>query len=129
MAKNTPLLALLLAPAYAAAQNNAVQGGLQTSGLQSLFGYSGTGLSGSQNLVQFIGSIINLLLTFAGAIAIVFVIIGGYWYITSGGNEEQAEKGQKTLTNAIIGVVVVILSYVIINVIVNLVSSSNSYGY
>ena len=68
------------------------------------------------------------MLLFAGAIAVVFVIIGGYQYLTSAGNEESAEKGQKTLTNAIIGVVVVVLAYVIINVIVNLVSSNSGFG-
>lgn len=63
------------------------------------------------------------MLEVAGAIAVLFVIIGGFWYITSAGNEEQAEKGQKTVTNAIIGVIVVVLSYVIITVIANFVSN------
>ena len=52
----------------------------------------------------------------------MFVIIGGYQYLTSAGNEESAEKGQKTITNAVIGLVVIILAWVIINVIVDLVT-------
>ncbi len=55
----------------------------------------------------------------AGLLAVAFVIYGGFQYITSGGNEEQAEAGRKTLTNAIIGVVIVVLSYVIVAVISN----------
>ncbi|HTL39342.1 MAG TPA: hypothetical protein VL306_00815 [Methylomirabilota bacterium] len=61
----------------------------------------------------------NILLPIVGIIAILFVIIGGFQLITARGNEEQAEAGKKTLTNAIIGLVVVILSYVIVVVVIN----------
>jgi hypothetical protein len=58
------------------------------------------------------------------------VVIGGYQYITSAGNEEQSEKGKKTLVNAIIGIVVIVLSFTIINVVVNTVSGSGStFGF
>jgi len=70
----------------------------------------------------FIYEIILLMLTIAAGLAVLFLIIGGYWYITSAGNEEQAEKGQKTVVNAIIGIIVIVLSYVIINVVVRFVS-------
>jgi len=86
-----------------------------------------TGVGASRSPIQLIGNIISLLLFVAGAIAVVFVIIGGFLYMTSAGNAEQAEKGQQTLTNAIIGIVIVILSYVIINVVVNFVSGGVGY--
>lgn len=126
--KYLPSLGLLAFPALAKAQS-AVQNGLQTSGLQGLFGLGGNTLSGSTNLEQFITTAIQLMLLFAGAIAIVFVIIGGYYYITAAGNEEQSEKGRKTLTNAIIGIIIIVLSYAIITVISNLVSSTNGNGF
>jgi Type IV secretion system pilin len=116
----------LVVPFLVRAQST-VSNGLQTSGLQSIFGTSG--LNGSQSLSDLIVNVIRLMLLFAGAIAVVFVIIGGYQYIASGGNEETAEKGKKTLINAIIGVVVIVLAYAIINVIVNLVGSGSGYGF
>lgn len=61
----------------------------------------------------------NILLPLTGIIALLFVILGGFQYMTARGNEEQAESGKKTLTNAIIGLVIVILSYTIIAVIYN----------
>lgn len=85
------------------------------------------GIAGSQSLTGpggLIYRIISLLLLVAGAIAVLFVIVGGYQYITAAGNEEKSEKGKKTLVDAIIGVVVIVLAYVIINVIVNTVSGS-----
>lgn len=105
-------------PLFAFAQSNVQQG---LSGIQSIFGFSG-GLTSSTTLKDLIINAIRLMLMFAGIIAVVFVIIGGYMYITSGGNAEQAEKGQNTVVNAIVGIVMIILSYVIINVLVNLVS-------
>ncbi len=77
-----------------------------------------SGLLGSKNLVELITKSINLLLYLGGAIAVLFVIIGGYQYLTSGGNEEAAEKGRKTVTNAIIGILLMALAFTIINVVV-----------
>lgn len=85
------------------------------------------GIAGSQTLTGpggLIYRIISLLLFVAGGLAVLFVIIGGYQYITAAGNEEQSEKGKKTLVNAIIGVVVIVLAWVIINVVVNTISGS-----
>ena len=73
-----------------------------------------------------IRTVINWLLGIAFGIAVLFLIIGGFWYITSAGNEETAEKGKNTAINAIIGIVIIILSYVIVNVISNLVTNTNS---
>lgn len=85
------------------------------------------GIAGSSSLTGpggLIYRIVSLLLLVSGALAVAFIIIGGYQYITSGGNEELAEKGKKTLINSIIGVVVIVLAYVIINVVVNTIAGS-----
>lgn len=83
---------------------------------------------GNQTLGGFIRTVINWLLGVAFGVAILFLIIGGFWYITSAGNEETAEKGKGTAINAIIGIVIIILSYVIINVVANLVSTNGTGG-
>jgi hypothetical protein len=119
-------LAFLVMPFLAYAQTT-VGNGLTNSGMTSLFG--STGLNSSQSLSDLIVNVIRIMLLFAGAIAVFFVIVGGYQYIASGGNEETAEKGRKTLINAIIGIIVIVLAYAIINVIVNLVGSNSGSGY
>lgn len=55
---------------------------------------------------------LNLLVGIAGTIFIVMLIVGGFQYMTSAGNEEAAEKAKKTLINAIIGIVIVSISWV-----------------
>ena len=67
---------------------------------------------------------VNLLLSVIAVISVLFVVIGGFIYVTSNGNEEAASKGRQTITNAIIGLVIAMLSYTIIRVSVNTFSNS-----
>lgn len=62
---------------------------------------------------------INVFLAVVGLIAVAFLIYGGFRYMTSAGNEETAEEAKRIIQNAIIGLVVIILSYIIIAVIAN----------
>lgn len=75
-----------------------------------------------------IKTVINWMLSIAFGIAVLFLIIGGFWYITSAGNEETAEKGKNTAVNAVIGIVIIILSYVIVNVVSTMVSTAGTTG-
>ena len=76
-----------------------------------------TGIAGSTTLSGFIITVIKILLSFAGVIAVVMLVIGGYWYMAAGGNEETAEKGKKTIINFVLGLVVIILAYTIVTII------------
>ncbi len=61
--------------------------------------------------------VINYGLAFAGTVTVLFLMVGGFWYLTSAGNEEQAEKGKKTIINSLIGLVVIILSFAIVRIV------------
>lgn len=69
-------------------------------------------------IVNILSATIELLLGVGGAAAIVFVAIGGYMYIISGGDKQQLETAKSTITLAIVGLTVVILSYLIIDNII-----------
>lgn len=69
---------------------------------------------------ELLGNAQNLALALAGGIAVIFVLIGAFWYLTAYGNEEKANKGKTTVTWALIGVVVIILAEVIITTFQNL---------
>ncbi len=79
----------------------------------------------SKTIFEIIAITLRWLFTFAGVIATVFLIIGGYQYITAGGNEEQSEKGKKTLISSIIGIVVVVLAITIVTIVTNTLGSAN----
>ncbi len=79
-----------------------------------------TGFSGGNTTItSIITRIVQIALALAGLIAILFLIIGGFRYVTAGGNEETVEAAKKTILNAIIGIIVIILAYVILRVIEN----------
>mgnify|MGYP001558903174 CR=1 FL=1 len=70
--------------------------------------------------------VLNILLGVAFLVAVLFLVIGGFRYITSAGNEEVAGKGRATIINALIGVVVIILSYVIVQVVARTVTTTGN---
>ncbi|MBI4097875.1 MAG: hypothetical protein HY426_02440 [Candidatus Levybacteria bacterium] len=70
------------------------------------------------NCVPYIvGNVIFWLLLLAGIVALVLIIISGFKFVTSGGDPKQAEGARRTLTYAIIGLVVVLLSFAVISFI------------
>lgn len=62
-------------------------------------------------------NLINVALIFAGITAVVLVIISGIKLITSSGDAKQAEGARHTLTYAILGLLIILLSFFIINFI------------
>lgn len=54
---------------------------------------------------------------FAGAVAIIFIIISGIKFITSNGDPKQIEGARHTLTYAIAGLVLILFSFLIISLI------------
>lgn len=74
-------------------------------------------LPGGENLTvaAIIISIINFILQFAAALAVLMIIIGGVRYITSAGNDAALEQARKIIIYSILGLVIIILSFVIVN--------------
>lgn len=62
-------------------------------------------------------NIVNWALIFAGVAALFLIIYSGIKYIRSGGEQEQIKSARETLTYALVGLVVILLSFFIINVI------------
>jgi hypothetical protein len=64
--------------------------------------------------------IINLIfwgLTFVGIVALFLIIFSGIKFITSGGDPKAVETARKTATWAIIGLVVILLSFAIVRLV------------
>ena len=57
---------------------------------------------------------VEAVLFLAGIILFIMLILGGFKYLTSAGNPENAAAAQKTITYAIIGIVIVALAYLIL---------------
>ena len=68
-------------------------------------------------LQEVVASIINVAYSLAAMVAIIYIIIGGYQFITSAGNPDIVEQAKSTITNAIIGLLIIVLSYLFIHFI------------
>jgi type IV secretion system pilin len=62
----------------------------------------------SEALKSSISPLFSTMITIAAILCILFVVFGGYYYMTSSGNPEKLERAKKTLRNAFIGFVVVL---------------------
>lgn len=68
-----------------------------------------------------IRSVINILTIFGGALAVVMIIIGGFRYITSGGNAEAAKGARNTIIYSVVGLIVIALAQIIVHFTLNTV--------
>ncbi len=80
--------------------------------------------NGKGALAKFITTIIlNVLqaaFTIAAYVAVFFIIKGGFGYMLSAGSSDGMSSAKKTITNAVIGLVIVLLAAVIVNTIASI---------
>ena len=67
-------------------------------------------------LAQIIVNIINFAFVFLGAVTILILLFGAIKFITSAGDPKAIQGAQKTMTYAIVGAIVVLASFIIINI-------------
>lgn len=67
--------------------------------------------------------IARAILGLSGTFALAMFVFGGIQMITAAGNSESFKKGQQTLINALIGLVIIFCSYIIIRFVLDLVGA------
>jgi hypothetical protein len=71
------------------------------------------------NLEVFLTRIVNILLFIIGTISVIMIIVGGLRYVLSGGDAGSIKAGKDTVIYAIIGLVVAIMAYAIVNFVLS----------
>lgn len=111
-----PLLAVgatALVPAgdaYAQSVSDGVTGGLAAANTKSA--------ANNKGIDGIVGTIINVLLYVIGLISVIMIIIGGIRYATSNGDANQVTSAKNTILYAIVGLVVAIFAWAIVNFVV-----------
>lgn len=102
-------LAIMSASCPVSAQNSLFesQTGLSEIGAQAY------GNSNAVDIRITIGKIINIALAFLATIMVLLVIVAGFQYMLAGGNEETTKKAISLIKNAIIGLLIIIVSWAI----------------
>ncbi len=73
-----------------------------------------SGFKKASSVPEFIAPIIQWALGTAGLLAVAVIIYGGYMYITSRGNQITTERAKTIVLYAVIGLVVIILSFFVV---------------
>ncbi len=66
----------------------------------------------------YIELVLLTLIGLSGLVAAGFIVFGAYTLITSSGEPENIAKGQKIITNAVIGLLIAALAFLIVNFII-----------
>ena len=77
-----------------------------------------TGL-GTGDLEDVAGQIIRAALGFLGIIAVVIILIGGFKWMTAGGNEDKVQEAKKLIIAGIIGLAIILSAYAIASFVID----------
>ncbi|HKR82323.1 MAG TPA: pilin [Candidatus Saccharimonadales bacterium] len=75
--------------------------------------------SGSAGVNTIITNVVNILTIIIGAAAVIMIIVGGFKYITSGGDSSKSASARTTIISAIIGLAIVALAQVIVQFVIS----------
>jgi hypothetical protein len=73
-----------------------------------------TGENATAAINDLISDVINIFSLVIGVVAVIMIIIGGFKYITSGGDSSNVSSAKNTILYAIIGLIIVALSQTIV---------------
>ena len=81
---------------------------------EALFNTIGENVS----LRQYILNVLNFVLSFLGIIAVAALIYAGFLYVTSRGEDSANEKSKKILAFAVLGILLILASFAIVNTVI-----------
>lgn len=76
-----------------------------------------TATGGQGSFRELVLTFLNFFLGFLGLLAVLMIIYGGILYITASGEPDKADKGKKIIMYAIVGIVIILLSFALVNTV------------
>lgn len=73
-------------------------------------------------------TIVNILLFIIGALSVIMLIIGGIRYTVSGGNQSAVTAAKNTIMYAIVGIIIAVLAYAIVNFVLSALLGGDAGG-
>jgi hypothetical protein len=81
-----------------------------------------TGEDATNTINNIIATVINIFSFIVGVVSVIMIIIGGFRYITSGGDSNNVTAAKNTILYAIIGLVIVALAQIIVRFVLRQVT-------
>ena len=70
------------------------------------------------SLLQLIQNVITFLLQIAVPVGVLVLMFGGFQMVTAAGNTKQVQEGQKLMTQAAVGFVIMLTGWLIVNTLI-----------
>ena len=80
---------------------------------------SGAGVLQNVKLGVVVQRVISAVLAIVGLLASIYLIYGGVLYLTSGGDTKAADKAKHVILSAIIGVIIIFVSWALVNYVMS----------
>ena len=113
-----PTVALAVAPAASAEGNLTLNSGVDSAQGEGV----GQVSTDPESLVK---KFVNIFLFAVGALSVIMLIWGGIRYTTSAGDSNKVTAAKNTVLYAIVGLVVAILAYAIVNMVISKIASGS----
>lgn len=78
---------------------------------------------------SFIQNIIQVMVTLAGLVSVMFFVWGGFKYMTSSGNPESLDTAKKTIMYSAVGLAITLGAFVLSNIVTQLATSAFGGGH
>jgi amino acid transporter len=114
LAISTATTLAFLVPAAVMAQVNTID--TDTLGLNEA--NEGLGM-GSKDIRQTVGSVIRAFMGLLGIVAVVIILLGGFKWMTSGGEEAKVSEAKKLIISGVIGLIIILAAFAIATFVVN----------
>ena len=102
--------AVALTPAYAGASiKDQINKGVDATGTKE----------SGKSMDSVVKTVINVMLYIIGALAVIMLVFGGIRYVTSAGNSAQVTGAKNTIMYSIVGLLIAIFAYAIVNFVVD----------
>jgi len=88
-----------------AADSNSLLWGNQKSNIKTESGL------GEKDPREIIASVIRVILGFLGIIAVIIIIMGGFKWMTSGGNDTKAKEARDMIVAGVIGLIIILAAF------------------
>ena len=91
----------------------------------SIGGFSPVNIGSFGDLDQFVdtkvAAAINFFTGFAALVAVILIVVAGYMFITSAGDPDKVDRAGKTMTGAIVGLVIVFIARILVEFVIKAV--------
>lgn len=81
-----------------------------------IVGIPGVPLTGDASIGSVLNGLFRIVIVMAGLLAVIYIVIGGFEYMVSGARAEKKD-GKERIQSAVIGLILLLSSYIILNVI------------